>query len=72
MGQLFTLALIPASFRYRGRDYRAFKASLPGYPVSTPFLFELSRSLRTFPASLGLIVSNPRKVEVKGGLSNVQ
>lgn len=72
MGQLFTLALVPASFRCGRSDYGAVKTSFRCYPASTPSFFELSRSLRSFPATLSLSVSNPHKEEGKGGLCNVQ
>lgn len=71
MGELFTSALVPASFRCGRSDYGAVKTSLTCYPAYTPSLFELSRPLRSFPATLSLSVSNPRKAEGEGGLRNV-
>lgn len=72
MGQLFTLALIPASFRCERSNYGTVKMSLTCYPASIPSLFELSRLLRSFPATLNLSMSNSSKAEGKGWLCNVQ
>ncbi len=67
MGQFFTLAPVPAGFRCGRSDYGAVEASLTRYPASNPLLLELSRSLRSFPATLSLGVSTIRKAEGKGG-----
>ena len=72
MGQFFTLAPVPAGFRCGRSDYGAAKAALTRYPASNPHLFEFSRTLRSFPATLSLGVSTLRKAEGKGGLRNVR
>lgn len=71
MGQLFTLAPVPAGFRCGRSDYDVVRASLARYPASNPLLLELCRSLRSFPATFSLSVCTIRKAEGKGGLNNV-
>lgn len=72
MGQFFTLAPVPAGFRCGRSDYGATQAFVPSYPASLIPLFEFSRTLRSFPATLSLGVSIIRKTEGKGGLRDVR
>ncbi|TQI81284.1 hypothetical protein FHU10_3807 [Serratia fonticola] len=72
MGQFFTLAPVPAGFRCGRSDYGATKAISSRYPASLIPLLELSRTLRSFPATLSLGVSIIRKAEGKGGLRDVR
>lgn len=72
MGQFFTLAPVAAGFRCGRSDYGATKAISSRYPASLIPLLELSRTLRSFPATLSLGVSIIRKAEGKGGLRDVR
>ncbi len=72
MGQFFPLAPVPAGFRCGRSDYGAAEVSSTRYPAYNPLLLELSRSLRSFPATLSLGVSAIRKAQGKGGLNNVR
>ena len=73
MGQFFNTAPVPAGFRCTRGDYGpAAKVSLMHIPAPITPLLELSRLLRSFPATLSLSVSTLRKSEGKGGLNNVR
>ena len=67
MGQFSTLAPVPAGFRCGRSDYGAAEVTSTRYPAYNPLLLELSRSLRSFPATLSLGVSAIRKAQGKGG-----